>query len=723
MLKFFARMILRILFRFRMYNAAVLDTPGPVILIPNHVSWLDWLFVGSCLDDDWKFVTSSVTAERNFLFRLVMKNRRTFPVDPASPYAVRRMADHLRTGGRLVLFAEGRLSTTGTLMKLFDGTGFLLANTQAKVITAYLRGAERSKLAEHDGWKIWRPEVTIHFNGPMTPPDLGKMPATHARRKLTDWVYRAMIEQQFQVEMLFGEKTIPEAIEGMARMLPGRVILEDALRTELTARRFVTAAEVFSGVLERAIPRGEERIGVLMPNVGGLPVLLLALWKTGRVPAILNYTSGPAVMLSCIKVASLRRLVTSKAFIENAKLDLAPIREAGVEIHFMEDLRARVTGPAKLAAALRVRLGWTRRAALDTNDPAVVLFTSGSENLPKGVVLTHRNILANIRQMLSVIDIMDSDRIFNALPLFHSFGLTVGLLLPLVRGLYSFLYVSPLHYRLVPTIVYDRECTIMLGTNTFLNGYAQKAHPYDFRRLRCLFAGAEKLQDATIDTWSRRYGVRVLEGYGATECSPCLSVNTPIAPRTGSAGRLLPGIEHRLDPVEGISAGGRLLVRGPNVMKGYLNPDADAKFQALGGWYDTGDIVTVDEDGFIHISGRLKRFAKISGEMVSLSAVEDALDKAFPKYLPRCLVAVLAVKDARRGESLLAVTNEARLTLDEIRQVIRDKGFSNLSVPRELKVVKEIPRLGSGKIDFRKLELMLGGATSAAREAESGARH
>jgi acyl-[acyl-carrier-protein]-phospholipid O-acyltransferase/long-chain-fatty-acid--[acyl-carrier-protein] ligase len=248
---------------------------------------------------------------------------------------------------------------------------------------------------------------------------------------------------------------------------------------------------------------------------------------------------------------------------------------------------------------------------------------------------------------------------------------------------------------------------VFLSTNTFLNGYARKAHPYDFRSLRYLFAAAEKLQEATAQTWAQKFGVRILEGYGATECAPCLSVNTPLEPRYGSVGRLLPGMEYKLEPVEGVEDGRRLFVRGPNVMKGYLNAEANAKFQALDGWYDTGDIVSVDAEGYLHILGRMKRFAKVSGEMVSLTAVEDALAGAFPHYGLRCQIAVITRPDENKGEALIAVTNEPKLTLDEIRDVIKAKGLTNLSVPREIKVVPEIPKLGTGKVNHRELQAQM----------------
>jgi len=417
-------------------------------------------------------------------------------------------------------------------------------------------------------------------------------------------------------------------------------------------------------------------------------------------------------MLACAQLAGLKQIVTSRAFLQRARVNVDPLTQTGIEMIFLEDVRARISDSEKLFAVFRHKF-FPRSAHhvpnVQPDDTAVILFTSGSEGVPKAVELTHTNLIANIRQLLVITDIEDSDRIFNALPLFHSFGLTIGTLFPLVRGIYVFIYPSPLHYRVVPTVYYDRDCTIMIGTNTFLNGYARKAHPYDFRSLRYMFAGAEKVQEATANLWARRFGVRILEGYGATECSPCVSLTTPMEAKHGAAGRLLPGIEYRLEPVEGVSDGGRLLVRGPNVMKGYLNPDANAKFKALGGWYDTGDIANVDAERYVMILGRLKRFAKVSGEMVSLTAVEDALAGAFPRYGLRCQIAVLSKPDEDKGEMLVAVSNEPRLTLDEIRAAIKAKGLTNLCVPREIKVVKEIPKLGTGKVNHRELaKIVLG---------------
>jgi acyl-[acyl-carrier-protein]-phospholipid O-acyltransferase/long-chain-fatty-acid--[acyl-carrier-protein] ligase len=702
-MKVMLRLLLRWLFRFRAYGEAVLTTPGPVLLIPNHVSWIDWLFVGVCLDDDWKFVVSRATAETSWFHRKLMLNRRSFPLDTTSPYAVKRMAEYLEANGRLVLFAEGRLSRTGCLMKLFDGTGFLLHKVGAKVITCYLRGAHRLPLSPNPNAKRWFPTVTAHFSEVVTPPRLENVSTTQGRTQLTNWLLDRMVRQQFETEMAFGPRTVADAIVEAAAARPGHEVLCD-VTSALTYRRLLVGARLLRDQFKPALEPDGRAIGVLLPNVNATPVVLLALWSLGRTPAMLNFSTGPAMMLASARLAGLKEIVTSRAFLERAKLKLELL--AGIKFIYLEDLRGRISRGKKLGTLMRVALA--ARSALHMpvapETTAVILFTSGSEGVPKGVELTHANLLSNIRQMSAVTDLQDTDRFFNALPLFHSFGLTVGTLAPLVRGLFVYLYPSPLHYRVVPTMFYFSDSTIMLGTNTFLNGYARKAHPLEFRSLRYLFTAGEKLQTTTAAAWTQRFGVRVLEGYGATECSPCVSLSVPRTPKPGSAGRLLPGLEWKLEPVEGVTEGGRLLVRGPNVMRGYLNPEANARFKEQGGWYDTGDIARVDEENFLFIIGRLKRFAKISGEMVSLTAVEDALAGAFPHYGLRCLVAVLSTPDETKGETLIAVTNEPRLQLDEIRSTIRAKGFPNICVPKEVKFVREIPKLGTGKVNYRELQ-------------------
>jgi acyl-[acyl-carrier-protein]-phospholipid O-acyltransferase / long-chain-fatty-acid--[acyl-carrier-protein] ligase len=711
-MKALLHLILKLWFRFRAFDTSVLSAPGPVLLIPNHVSWLDWAFLAALLDDDWKFVTSSTTAQATWVHRKIMMNRRTFPVDPSSPYAAKRMAEFLQGGGRLVLFAEGRITLTGSMMKLFDGTGFLLHKTRARVILCYLRGAVRVPFVRHKGWTQWFPTVTAHFSPLLDSPKLEGVSNTVARRRLTAWLRDRMLEQQYRVEMEFGPTHVLAAIADTASKLPGKPVLEDITFQPLNYRRLMTGVGVLEARWRELLSKTPEggRVGVLLPNVNAVPVTLLSLWAAGRVPAILNFSTGVPVMKICLDLAGVRQVITSRAFLEKAKLDLSSLASAGIELVFLEEVRAGVTGGLKLSRLLSniVSCGGAFRGLTARPDQAaVILFTSGSEGIPKGVELTHRNLLANVRQITAHLDVTDEERFFNAMPLFHSFGLTTCTLFPLVQGFYVFLYPSPLHYRVIPAVVYEKACTVVVGTNTFLNGYARKAHPYDFNSVKYLVAGAEKLQEATANTWARQFGVRILEGYGATECSPVLCANSRIEPRFGSVGRFLPGIEYRLEPVEGIEVGGRLQVRGDNIMRGYLNADSNAKFQALGGWYDTGDLARVDEDGFVFLMGRLKRFAKVSGEMVSLTAVEDAFAGAFPQFGNRCEIAVVAVPCEDKGEKLVAVITEPRITLNDLREVIRQKGLTNLSVPREIRTVREIPKLGTGKTNHRELMALI----------------
>jgi acyl-[acyl-carrier-protein]-phospholipid O-acyltransferase/long-chain-fatty-acid--[acyl-carrier-protein] ligase len=706
------RFLLRLVFRLRIEGAETLAGPGPMVLCPNHTSWLDWAFVLVCLGDDWKFVASSTTAQATWIHRKMMINSRTFPVDNTSSFAVRGMAEHLEKGGKLVLFPEGRISNTTQLMRIYDGTAFLVHRTGAKVVTCYLRNAVRVKWVRHKGWTQWFPRVSVHFSAPLTAPDTSALAHNVARQKLTQWLRDQMMLQQFETEMRHGPATLPAAIRATARVMPNKIALEDITFTELTYARLMVVTDVLAGALARHLSaeRGE-RIGVMLPTVNGAVTTVLALWARGKTPAFLNYSTGAAVMLSCAQLAGLKQVLTSRAFLEKAKLNLQPLHDAGIQFIYLEDVRSEVSAGAKFTAALRQTFSFghaLKNAPVTATDTAAVIFTSGSEGVPKGVELTHRGMLADLRQIFVAADLRDDDRFFNALPFFHSFGLVGGIVAPLVRGCYVFNYPSPLHYRIVPTVVYEKNCTILLGTNTFLNGYARKAHPYDLQTVRYLVAGAEKVQAATLDTYARKFGVRIHEGYGATECGPVVCINTKMDPRTETAGRLLPGVQYRLEPVAGVAEGGQLFVKTPAMMKGYLNPDANAKFQALGGWYDTGDIAKVDDDGYVTVLGRLKRFAKVSGEMISLTAVEDALAGAFTaQFGLRCTIAIVAVPDAEKGERLVALANEPRLQLTDVRAAVRAKGLSNLCAPRELRFVHAIPKLGSGKTDYRELQRML----------------
>ena len=517
-IRLISRILARILFRLRIQGDDVLNTPGPVLLIPNHVSWFDWWLIGLCVGEDWRFVTSSTRADSHWMFRFVMANRYTFPVDHASPFAMKEMATFLQGGGRLILFAEGRISETGCLMKLFEGTGFLLHKTGAKVITCHLRNANRLPWSRQPGWKKWFPNLSIHFGELLQPPVEQFSGTSDVREALTQWLRERMIEHQFHVEMDHGHSDVLTEIASKARQRPGTVVLQDVTGQALSHRMVMVGAEVLGGQFRRLLDVERERVGLLLPNVNGTVISVLGLWRIGKIPAVLNYSNGVPLMLTCAKLAGLRQLITSRVFLAKAKLDVAPMEAAGIEFIYLEDIRKQISRLAKLWVFLKHRLMLGQvRFNIPADRTAVILFTSGSEGVPKGVELSHRNILANLRQLFSAVDVMDTDSLFNCLPMFHSFGLIVGTLLPLCRGIRTTVFPSPLQYRQIPTAVYNSNATMFLSTNTFLNGYARMAHPYDFRNLRYLLAGAEKVQQATADTWARKFGVRITEAYGVTE--------------------------------------------------------------------------------------------------------------------------------------------------------------------------------------------------------------
>jgi acyl-[acyl-carrier-protein]-phospholipid O-acyltransferase/long-chain-fatty-acid--[acyl-carrier-protein] ligase len=473
-----------------------------------------------------------------------------------------------------------------------------------------------------------------------------------------------------------------------------RVAVEDPVTGALTYRRLLMATRIFGAKLMPLAPEGRP-LGVMLPNANGAVVTLLALMSAGRVPAMINFTSGATNILAGCKAADIKTIVTSRAFVERARLDNLVAALAGkVAIVYLEDIRATVTLIDKLRGLNNYDKPLVPRKA---DDWAAILFTSGSEGVPKGVVLSHRNMLANAAQAAARIDFGRQDKVFNVLPVFHSFGLTVGVVLPLVSGVRVYLYPSPLHYRTVAELVYGVNATIMFGTDTFLNGYARVAHPYDFRSLRYILAGAEPVKDSTRKTYMEKFGLRILEGYGVTETAPALALNTPMFNKFGTVGRLLPGMEARLEKVEGVEEGGRLFVRGPNVMLGYLKVDRPGVLEPPAeGWHDTGDIVTIDAQGFLTIKGRAKRFAKVGGEMVSLAAVEMIAAELWPNALS----AVVAVPDARKGERLILVTQQKDATRSQVQAFARDRGASELMMPSEVMILEKMPLLGSGKVDM-----------------------
>jgi acyl-[acyl-carrier-protein]-phospholipid O-acyltransferase/long-chain-fatty-acid--[acyl-carrier-protein] ligase len=454
-----------------------------------------------------------------------------------------------------------------------------------------------------------------------------------------------------------------------------------------------------------------------MPNAAPTLGLILGLSGSGRVPALLNYTAGVDGVRAACGVARIRNIIASRAFLEKARLGHLLENIPDVTVHYLEDLRNQVTLADRLWILGRALFSSLPNGGQSPDDAAVVLFTSGSEGKPKGVVHSHASLLSNIAQVRSLADFSPLDKFMICLPVFHSFGLTCGVIMPLVSGCKAFLYPSPLHYRIIPEVVYDRNCTVLFGTSTFLANYGKFAHPYDFGRLRYVVAGAEKLSEDVRRLWIEKFGIRVLEGYGVTECAPVIAVNVPMACLTGSVGQLVPGLEHELEPVPGIDGGGVLHVKGPNVMKGYFLHDQPGVIQPpkslRDGWYSTGDIVSIDEDDFIHIRGRVKRFAKIAGEMISLEVVERIATTAAPGFAH----AASTRTDAAKGEALVLFTTAEGLGREQLLAAAKSFGAPELAVPRVVATVAAIPLLGSGKTDYVKLKQMAEATLNAAAAA------
>lgn len=703
MLRRFLKPVLRtlaeLLFRVDVSGQVPADTRR-LLVIANHESFLDGLLLGLFLPIDPVFVVHSAVVRRP-LFRALLSMVDYLAVDPTSPMAMKQVVRLIESGRPVVIFPEGRITTTGSLMKTYDGPAFVAARTGATILPVRIDGAARTKFSRMSGQypRRWFPQLRLAIQ-PTTEivrPEGGT--ARERRRKAGEAMRRIMQSMVFNSRpqgSLFEALVDAASVHGR-----GRPVLEDLKQVEYSYGELIRMSLALGRLIEGATEEGE-RVGLLLPNLAPTLGLVCGMSAFGRVPAMLNYTAGSDGMQAACVAAQIRTVVTSRAFVAQAKLEDKLATLEGVRWLYLEDLRERMGWRDKLWLVLWAQR-WPRLAArvVDPDSPAVILFTSGSEGKPKGVVLSHAALLANVAQIRSVVDFSVEDKLLNALPLFHSFGLTGGGLLPLLAGAQVFLYPSPLHYRVIPELAYDRGCTVLLGTSTFLGNYAKHAHPYDFFRLRYVIAGAEKLSDAVREQWFDKFGLRIFEGYGATETAPVMAVNTPMAYRRGTVGQFLPGVEARLVTVPGIERGGLLHVKGPNLMSGYLRYEAPGVLQQPSsevgeGWYETGDIVEVDDDGFVHIVGRVKRFAKIAGEMVSLEVAEKLAVVASPDAAH----AVSTQPDASKGEALVLFTTDKTLGRDALVAAAKAGGVAELAVPRKIVTVDALPLLGTGKTDY-----------------------
>jgi acyl-[acyl-carrier-protein]-phospholipid O-acyltransferase/long-chain-fatty-acid--[acyl-carrier-protein] ligase len=677
-----------------------------LLVVANHTSFLDGVLLGAFLPIQPTYLVHTSIANL-WYFRIGLQFLPHLVVDSTSPLAMKAVIGLLEKGTPVLIFPEGRITVTGSLMKIYDGPAFVAAKAGATIIPVHIDGAVYTYASRMSGDfpKKLFPRIRLTICPPARIPMAEAKTAKLRRRIASEQMRKIMQRASFDSRRQTG--LFEAFLDAMALYGKKRRVIEDIRQTPDSYAVLLKGSMALGRIVAKHTAE-RDIVGVLMPNVNTTVSLIFGMFAMRRTPAMLNYTAGADGIQSACEVAKIKVVFASRGFVEKAKLTNMVAALRGIQILYLEDQRATFTVADKLWLMLwALRFPRMVMKPVRPDEPAVVLFTSGSEGKPKGVMLSHDSILANSAQCAAVFEFSSKDKFMSALPLFHSFGLTAGIVLPLLHGCRVFLYPSPLHYRVIPEIIYDRDCTVLFATNTFVANYAKHAHHYDFYRLKHLVVGAEKLTDEVRKLCMEKFGVRALEGYGATECSPVICVNTPMSNKHGSVGELLPGLDHRLEPVAGIEAGGTLHVKGANVMLGYLKDDQPGVIQppssSFGpGWYNTGDIVSMDENGFVTIQGRMRRFAKIAGEMVSLEVVERIAATAQPKFQH----ASAALKDPHRGEMIILFTEDPKLQREQLQAAARELGAPELAVPRRIIAIEKVPLLGNGKKDYVALNKM-----------------
>jgi len=707
-----------------------LDKSGePMLIVANHTSLLDGVLIRAFLPGDTAFmIDESHTHKWHERFLLSFVDH--FKVNFHNPYATKQVIHELKNGKHCMIFPEGRITTTGSLMKVYEGTAMVANKAKATILPLNIQGAHMSKLSYLDGSKHahvqqkWFPKIVIKVLEPRRLPSADGLKGREKHRFFKNEIFKLMRDSQFYGA--YESKSIFKALIDASKVFNAKeVCVEDINDVALSRKKIVIGAKVLGAKLHTQLASyssnskpdstsdqtfdqqpDQQRVGVLLPNVSGLPVTFFALQAYGYIPAMLNFTAGLGPMQSACETAELKTIITSHKFVEVFELQ-ATVEALSSTVNFiyLEDIRASI-GTVDKVKGLLTPASSLKGYHLDEENEAVVLFTSGSEGAPKGVVLSHKNLNSNVTQISAMLTLLPGDQLFNALPTFHSFGLTAGLLWPILKGAKVFLYPSPLHYGVIPELIYQLNAKLLFGTDTFFSGYAKKADPYDFYSVQYLVAGAEKLRPETRQLYAEKFQTPIFEGYGVTETSPVLAVNIPLSYKNGTVGQVVPAVETKLRKVDGINEGGSLMVKGPNIMMGYLMPDKPGVLQPPeGGWHDTGDIVDIDSEGFITIKGRAKRFAKIGGEMVSLAAIESYISQASPEGHH----VVVSVADDRKGEQLILVTNDDSLSRLTVKDAARVAKVAEIMIPKTVILVEEIPVLGTGKTNYPEVQKIADG--------------
>lgn len=715
------------IYRVRVVGRDNIPEKGGALFVSNHASYVDALFLIASTDRFVRFIMYREFYEHP-LVRPLARIMKTIPISANMPpremiHSLRTASEAIRDGEIVCIFAEGQVTRTGQMLPFSRGFERIMKGVRAAepidtamppIIPVSLEGVWGSIFSFERGRFFWKiPErvpypVTVSFGKPM-PHDATPVQVRQAVQELQSeaWAHRKR-----------RMKTLGRAFRATARRHPRRTAMYDG---QSGAVRFGAALtkSVFLARRLQTTWRGQEMVGILLPpSVPGALVNWAALLG-GRVPVNLNYTASDDVIASCAKQCGIRTVVTSRAFLEKVKLTVP-----GQPI-FIEDVAAAPQASEKLAAAIKAWLmpaGMLERSLGDGRQPglddlATVIFSSGSTGDPKGVMLTHYNVGSNVDQIGQTFALGGDDRLLGILPFFHSFGFTATLALPGVLGVGAVYHVNPLDARVIGALAREQKATFLLATPTFLQAYMRRCAPEDFGSLKIVMAGAEKLPERVATAFEEHFGIRPLEGYGCSECSPVVTVSTrdfraagfrQVGAKRGKIGHPVPGMSVRVvDPETGeprpLGEPGLLLVRGPNVMKGYLGQPEKTASVLRDGWYVTGDMASLDEAGFLQITDRLSRFSKIGGEMVPHVKVEETLqelsgetDRAF---------AVTGVPDEKKGERLIVLHTLREDALKACLDKLSTAGLPNLWVPRANQFVRveALPHLGSGKLDLRRV--------------------
>lgn len=700
--KFFLRQLFKCLKVKCKSDVDFCDIPEKAIFISNHVSFLDPLLIYAFLPGNPVLALNSYLLRRKWV-RFFLRSADVIEFNPIDPTSLKEVLSKIEEGRRCFIFPEGRLTRNGSLMKIYEAPGIIADKAKAPIVPVWISGMEYSHFSILKGKMPLRPlpRVTINIGKPV------EIKLKDELRRHRDYisytVHRIMLDMHFKTIFrdditMFSLFMKASKIHGKSGLFRRRYVLEDSKRKPQTFKDIVVKSFILGNYFKDKFAY-QENVGVLMPNSCANLCSFFGLLAYNRVPAMLNFSSGTANVISMCKTALISNVITSREFIETAKLEdlIYALESTGLKIHYLEDIAKTFTLKNKLEALWQYKKKYVpfKRSA---SENCTVLFTSGSEGSPKAVVLTHSNLVANVMQCQCMIDINNTDTVFNVLPMFHCFGLTVGTIFPLIAGGKVFLYPSPLHYRIIPEIVYEIGATAMFATDTFFKGYAKVAHSYDFNSIRFILGGAESVRQDTRNVWSERFGVRLLEGYGATECSPVLTANNLVYCRFGSIGQLLPGIEYRFKHVDGIENGGILCVKGANIMKGYIKSDNPGKLvPIIDGWYETGDIGYVDDAGYFFITDRLKRFAKIGGEMISLTAVENMVEKCYEWMKTEFQYGAISIPHSSKGEQIVLATDNKMVNISTLQSYIANNGISKLFLPRIILYKENFPLMATGK--------------------------